>query len=437
MLLMKGAGQGGMIELTFQFLLLAVLFVASAFFSGSETALFSLSRLDLRRIRRERNPQSDTLHELLDQPRRLIISVLCGNQVVNVAATAVLTAVLVKLYGVERAALISTVVMVPLLLLFGEATPKTIAISNPVRVSTRIVARPMHFWVHLIAPVTSLVRKVSDRITTRIVGEETAPDNILQVDEFRSLLDEGVVSGDLSATERALIHNLLQAGSTEIIEVMVPRTRVNWIDGDSSMAEIREAFMRFRHQRVPVYRKHRDNVIGLLCAEDMLQTLLEDVEPDSLKLDDLLQPVAMVPSTKKVDEMFDYFHNNDLEAVIVINEFGGVDGLLTINDVLTCIFGQLPSDIEQSPVSYDPETDSYDLPGDMKLIDVNQLTNLALQDSRMTTIGGLILRHLDRLPVAGDLVPVNGITMEVLQMDGNRVASARLHRSKDVERNAS
>jgi CBS domain containing-hemolysin-like protein len=426
-----------MIELILQFFLLAVLFVASAFFSGSETALFSLSRLDLRRIRRERNPQSDTLHELLDQPRRLIISVLCGNQAVNVAATAVLTAALVTIYGVEKAAWISTVVMVPLLLLFSEATPKTIAISNPIRVSTKIVARPMHFWVHLIAPVASIVRRVSDRITTRIVGEETAPDNILQVDEFRSLLDEGVVSGDLTATERALIHNLLQAGSTEIIEVMVPRTRVNWINGDASMTEIREAFMRFRHQRVPVYRKHRDNVIGFLCAEDMLQTLLEDIDPDSLKLEDLLRPVPMVPSTKKVDEMFDYFQTHDLQAVIVLNEFGGVDGLLTINDVLTCIFGQPPTDIEQSPVDYDPASDTYELPGDMKLIDVNQLTNLALQDTRMTTIGGLILRQLDRLPVAGDLVSINGIQMEVLEMDGYRVAKARLHRNPEKGRSAS
>jgi CBS domain containing-hemolysin-like protein len=405
----------------------------SAFFSGSETALFSLSRLDLRRIRRERNPQADTLHELLDQPRRLIISVLCGNQVVNVAATAVLTATLVTLYGVERAAWISTVVMVPLLLLLGEATPKTIAISNPVRVSTKIVARPMHFWVNLIEPVTSLVRLVSDRITTRIVGEETAPDNILQVDEFRSLLDEGVVTGDLTATESALIHNLLQAGTTEIIEVMVPRTRVNWIDGDSSIAEIVEAFMRFRHKRVPVYRKHRDNVIGFLCAEDMLQTLLEDIQPGTLTLEDLLRPVPMVPGTKKVDEMFDYFQSHDLQAVIVLNEFGGVDGLLTINDVLTCIFGQLPTDIEQTQVTHDADSDTFELPGDMKLIDVNRLTNLDLQDSRMTTIGGLILRQVDRLPVPGDKVSMNGIWMEVLEMEGNRVARARLSRKTESE----
>ncbi len=418
-------------ELVFQFILLLVLFIASAFFSGSETALFSLSRLDLRQLRRERNPFADKLHALLDQPRRLIISILCGNQVVNVAATANLTGILVALYGAESAAWISTVVMVPLLLLIGEATPKTIAISNPVRISTRVVARPMYFWVNLIAPLASVIRLVSDRITTRLVGEERSSDNILQVDEFRSLLDEGVISGELTATERALIHNLLQAGSAEIIEVMVPRERMCWIDGDLPMNEIIDRFLSFRHRRIPVFRNQRDNVLGFLCAEDVMKALLEEVDTTTLRLDELLRPAAMVPGTKKVDEMFDYFQSRDLQAVIVLNEFGGVDGLLTMNDVLTCIFGRTQAETAAQQAACGPGSDSYDLPGDMKLIDLNRLTNFGLEDSRMTTIGGLLLRRLDRLPAVGDKVVINGLQLEVLEMEGNRVALARVGRRKD------
>ena len=142
-----------------------VLFVASAFFSGSETALFSLSRMDLRKLRRDRSPLAETVHALLDQPRRLIISVLCGNTLVNIAATANMTGILIAIYGVEAAAWISTFVMVPLLLLFGEATPKTIAVSDPIRVSTNIVARPMSVWVAFVSPMSRLVRRVSDRIS--------------------------------------------------------------------------------------------------------------------------------------------------------------------------------------------------------------------------------------------------------------------------------
>lgn len=419
-------------ELVFQFALLIALFIASAFFSGSETALFSLSRLDLRKLRRERNPFAEKLHALLDQPRRLIISILCGNQVVNVAATANLTGILVALYGAENAAWVSTIVMVPLLLLIGEATPKTIAISNPVRVSTRIVVRPMHFWVHLITPLTSVIRVVSDRITTRFVGEERSSDNILQVDEFRSLVDEGVVRGELTATERALIHNLLEAGSAEIIEVMVPRTRVSWIDADLPMNEIIDRFLTIRHRRVPVYRDQRDNVLGFLCAEDVTNVLLEDADTTTLELQGLLRPAAMVPGTKKIDEMFDYFQSKNLQAVLVLNEFGGVDGMLTINDVLTCIFGRTQAETATQQSAYDADRESFELPGDMKLIDVNRLTNFGLEDPRMTTIGGLLLRQLDRLPAVGDQVSLDGFQLEVLEMEGNRVSRTRVSRHAET-----
>ena len=163
-----------------------LLLCGSAFFSGSETALFSLSRMDLQKLRRERNRHSETLHALLDQPRRLIISILCGNELINIAAAANMTGILVTLYGDGKIELINALVMVPLLLLFGEVTPKTIAVSNPVRISTGVVATPMSFWVRFVAPLRWVIRAVADRSTTLIVGEETTADNILQIDEFRS-----------------------------------------------------------------------------------------------------------------------------------------------------------------------------------------------------------------------------------------------------------
>ena len=148
-----------------------LLLVGSAFFSGSETALFSLSRLDLQKLRTERNRHSETIHALLDQPRRLIISILCGNELINIAAAANMTGILVKLYGAELAGMISTLIMVPLLLLFGEVTPKTIAVSNPVRISTGVVAAPLSVWVKIITPLRWAIRGIADRITTLIVGE--------------------------------------------------------------------------------------------------------------------------------------------------------------------------------------------------------------------------------------------------------------------------
>ncbi len=413
-----------MVRLALQLLL----FIASAFFSGSETALFALSRLDMQKLRRERNPHADSLHALLDQPRRLIISILSGNEVVNIAATANMTGILVTLYGDERAGVVATLVMVPLLLLFGEVTPKTIAVSNPVRISTNVVAVPMNLWVRLVSPLRWLIRGVADRITTYIVGAEKAAENILQLDEFRSLVEEVAKEGDLNATERALIYNLLEAGDTEIVEIMTPRTRTRFLDANAPVDELVEQFKRYRHSRVPVFRTHRDNLIGFVHAEDVVRLTFKHDDLSRLTVDDIVRPPVVVPLTKKVDEMFDFFQEKNARAAVVLNEFGGVDGFLTMADVINFIFGHTAGDVTGQEYYQERDENVYEVDGDMKLTDFNNLTNFGIEDPRMTTIGGVAFRHLDRLPRVGDTVNVEGIRLTVLEMDSHRIAKVRVAR---------
>jgi CBS domain containing-hemolysin-like protein len=411
----------------------ALLLCGSAFFSGSETALFSLSRLDLQKLRRERNRHTETLHELLDQPRRLIISILCGNELVNIAAAANMTGILVVLYGVERAVWVSVLVMVPLLLLFGEVTPKTISVSNPVRVSTGLVATPMSLWVRLVAPLVWVIRSIADRITTLIVGEEKAAENILQLDEFRTLVEEVAREGELNATERALIYNLLEAGDTEVVEIMTPRTRTAFLNESMTVPEMVEGFRNYRHPRVPVFREHRDNLVGFVHAEDILRLVLDETDLTTLGLDDFMHSPVVVPLTKKVDEMFDFFTANNARAAAVLNEFGGVEGFVTMKDVLTFIFGQISGDVEGQELYHERDEDSYEVDGDMKLTDFNNLSNFGIEDPRMTTVGGVAFRHLDRLPRVGDSISIEDISITVLEMDEHRIARACVSRGSRGE----
>lgn len=414
----------------------ALLLFGSAFFSGSETALFSLSRLDLQRLRRERNRHTETLHALLDQPRRLIISILCGNELVNIAAAANMTGMLVTLYGVERAGWISVLVMVPLLLLFGEVTPKTISVSNPVRVSTGVVASPMSVWVRLVAPLVWVIRGIADRITTLIVGEEKAADNILHLDEFRTLVEEVAKDGQLNATERALIYNLLEAGDTEVVEIMTPRTRTAFLNAEMTVPEMVDLFRSYRHPRVPVFRAHRDNLVGFVHAEDILRLVLDDTDLSTLVPDDIMHTPVVVPLTKKVDEMFDFFTNNNARAAAVLNEFGGVEGFVTMKDVLTFIFGQISGDVDGQELYHERDEDSYEVDGDMKLTDFNNLSNFGIDDPRMTTIGGVAFRHLDRLPRVGDSISIEDTIITILEMDEHRIARVRVNRGGKVEETA-
>lgn len=405
-----------------------LLLFGSAFFSGSETALFSLSRLDLQELRRRRHRHIDTLQALLDQPRRLIISVLCGNQLINVAAVANMTGILMVLYGEERAGLINILIMVPLLLLFGEVTPKTVAMSNPVRVSAGLVAAPMGVWVRLVTPLRVVLRLVSDRVTTWIVGREMAPANILQIDEFRSLVDQVADEGELQATERTLIYHLLDAGTTEIVEIMTPRTRMAFIDGDQPIAEILEQFKALRHSRVPVFRGQRDKLLGFMQLEDVLPLVLDKPDLANLRIEDLLHPLVVAPPTKRVDEMFDFFQTHRTRAALVIDEFGGVEGIITMRDVLIFIFGHLSGEAKGQAMYLERDENLYEVPGDMKLTDFNDLTNFGIWDPRMTTIAGVAFRHLDRLPQQGDQVRVEDCEIQVLELDGHRIARVRVSR---------
>jgi CBS domain containing-hemolysin-like protein len=413
------------------------LLCGSAFFSGTETALFSLSRLDLQQLRRQRHPQAETLHALLYEPRRLIVSILCGNEIVNIAAVANMTGILVALYGEARAGWLAVLLMLPVLLLVGEVTPKSIAVSDPRRISADVVARPLSLWVRMVAPLRWIIRSVSDRVATWLVGPQRSPEHLLQIDEFQSLVEDLAEEGRLTASARVLINNLLAAGTTEIVTIMTPRSSTAFIDAALGLPAALGRFEELRHWRVPVYREHRDKLIGFLYAEDVLRLHLDRSDLESARLEEVLRPPTVVPLTKKVDEMFDFFLRNDARAAAVLNEFGGVAGFITMNDVLRFIFGPLTARAEVETPVRQTAPDVYEAPGDTKLAELNRVTNFGIWDPRMTTIGGVAFRHIDRLPQVGDEVLVEGLTITVLEMDAHRIARVRVARGATPESAAS
>lgn len=409
-----------------------MLLCASAFFSSSEVALFSLSKMDLNDLRRTKNPQAANLYRLRDQPRRLIISILCGNELVNIAAAANMAAILLSLVGETQAGLINILIMVPMLLLFGEVTPKTIAILDPVRISTKIIAAPMSFWVTLISPVRWLVRLVADRLTTLLVGEETSSENILMADEIRLLARELTEKGELRLEEKALVDRFLEAGATEVEAVMVPRTRMAFISSDTTVAKASERIRASRQTRTPVYHGHRDNLLGFIHTEDLMTLSVSGADLERLTLEEMLHPAVMVPPTKRLDEMLEYFRDHSASAAMVLSEFGGVEGMVTLQGLLDFIFRPVSSSTAPSGIYEDPETGMLDVPGELTLTEFNDLTNFGVSDPRMTTVGGLVYKHLDRLPAVGDSITVDGIGFEVLEMDEHRIARLRAGRGLEL-----
>ncbi|MBF0379556.1 MAG: HlyC/CorC family transporter [Magnetococcales bacterium] len=414
-------------EVLFRIILQILLLVASAFFSGSETALFSLSRMDLQKLRNSRNPQSDQIHELLDEPRRLIISILCGNELVNIASTANMAALMIILVGDGDAGWLNIVIMVPLLLLVGEVTPKTFAVTYPIKFSAKLSARLLPKWITLITPLREIVRFLADRITTMVVGKEVEEENILQPDEFRTLLAEGEETGIIDATERVLIDNMLEAAETEIDHIMTPRTRIAFLDADMPLVDLIAEFKRIQHPRVPIVRGNRDNILGFLHSEDVLRYIRKGEDFTTLHIDDILRPAHFVPLTKKVDEMFEYFRHHNTRVAILLGEFGGVHGMVTMKDVLTFLFGEISGTIRGQELYEEEDENLYTVPADMRIADFNNLTNFDIEDAMMTTVGGVAFRLFDRLPRVGDITNNdNGIRFTVLAMDGLRIKTLRV-----------
>ena len=403
------------------FIMMFLLF-GSSFFSGSETALFSLSRLDLQNLRHQKDPSSETLHALLDQPRRLIISLLCGNELVNIAAAVNMAGILTILYAnPDKVFWINIFVMVPLLLLIGEITPKTIAVSQPVWFS-RGISRPLTSWVKLITPLRTIIRSIADRVTTLFVGDAKARENILHVDEFRSLVEDVAEEGVLDATERALISNLLEAGDTEVVEIMTPRTQTLFMNIETPVSQAITEFKQHRHARIPVYEGQRDNLVGFLHAERMVNLVLDNDDLSKLHLKDIIHPTVVVPLTKKVDEMFEFFQKHNVRAAVILNEFGGMEGFITMSDVLTFIFGPLTGAVPGEELYQEHDDNCYVVSGDMRLNDFNKLTNFGIEDPRMTTIAGFVFRLLDRLPHQGEKIQWEAFSFTVMAMEGHRIS---------------
>ncbi|MES9930108.1 MAG: CNNM domain-containing protein, partial [Candidatus Thiodiazotropha sp. 6PDIVS] len=311
-------------ELVLRICLQVVLLGFSAVFSGSETALFSLSRIDLQKLRHSRDKHSENIHAMLDEPRRLIISILCGNELVNIASAANMAAILLLFVAEQDVGWVNIIIMVPLLLLIGEVTPKTIAVSFPVKFATRLTARILPRWIVLITPLREVVRQVADRITTLVVGEAISRENILQADELRTILEESEESGVIEATERVLIDNVIEASETDISRIMTPGPRIRFLDADLPVQELIEKFREYQHPRIPLYHGHWDNVIGFIHSEDILRLIQGGGDLEQVTLEMIIKPAHFVPPTKKVDEMFDYFQAHNTRIAIVLGEYGEV-----------------------------------------------------------------------------------------------------------------
>jgi magnesium and cobalt exporter, CNNM family len=324
-----------------ELVLFVILMALSVFFSSSETSLFSLSRTQLDQMRRDGNPRVQLIEHLLSEPRRLIVTILIGNEFVNVAASALSAAIVIELLGAENK-LVNLFIMVPILLLVGEITPKTLAIRNNA-VFASFLSRPIELFAYLIAPVRRSVRSLADRVTTLIVGSERSRSNIVTEDMVRTLAKEAVGEGVLDPVEAQYINRIFDLGNKTVAEVMTPRAGIFFLPADMPLPKMVQQLHRTRHTKVPVYDGNLDNILGILYARDLLGLDPAAITAQPGRLQRLLREPLHVPDSDPAADLFHLFRRRRLSTALAVDANGTVTGLITMEDLLECIFGDLPS----------------------------------------------------------------------------------------------
>ncbi len=387
------------------------------FAAVAETTLSVINRARLKEMLERGVPRSEAVHSLMEDPRRSLAAILLLGDLGLVGATATGVALLL---GLPASWLRVALAVIGLAVLFGtQAVAKMVANHNSEKMGA-LVAGPIDGLVTLLSPLLKVVDLLG-----RSFGGRGSDRLAMREEELQLLLDVGPGDGIIEADEKEMIASIFEMGETTVREVMVPRIDIVAIEADTSLREALDVIIACGHSRIPVYEKTIDNVVGLLYAKDLLQCL-GDGQPDR-PLREFLRPAYFIPESKRVDELLRELQQRRVHMAIVVDEYGGVAGLVTIEDLLEEIVGEIQDEYDfEEPVSQRLSDHEVIFDARVDLDDVNREMDLELPTNESDTLGGLIYARLGRLPAKGDVVQLDGVRISVLSMMGRRIGRVKV-----------
>jgi Mg2+/Co2+ transporter CorB len=403
-----------------------VCLVLSAFFSASETALTASSRARMHALERAGDRRAARVNLLMDARDRLIGSILIGNNVVNTAAASLTTGVLLTLFG-DVGIAYATVVVSVVVIIFAEVTPKTISINAPDQVALR-VARPIHWIVHLFRPLTIALDWIVRRIL-RLFGTFAPRDELLTGhEEIRGQVDLLHREGAVEKGERDMLGGLLDLRELEVSDVMVHRTKMRTINVSLPPEDVVREVLASPYTRMPIWRDEPDNIVGLLHAKDLLRAL-DAAGGDAAKLDidELASEPWFVPDTTAAQDQLKAFLKRKTHFALVVDEYGEVQGLVTLEDILEEIVGDIKDEHDTGYSGIRRQRDgSVNVDGSVPIRDLNRVMDWQLPDDEATTIAGLVIHEARAIPEPGQAFTFYGFRFQVLRKQRNRITALRI-----------
>jgi CBS domain containing-hemolysin-like protein len=398
-----------------------VLLGLSAFFSASEIAIFSLERNRLTALLSSDDPRAKTLGRLREDPHRLLVTILVGNNVVNIAMASIATVVLTRLLGPGPGVAASTLGMSFLVLVVGEITPKSYGVANPESLSLRVAGTIARLQV-LLYPVVLVFDVLSRGINRLTGGGRDIEKPYVTREEIEALLETGEELGDIDETEREMVQGVFDLGDTRAKEVMVPRVNVVGVEASTPLSEVLAVCADNRLTRVPVYEGTLDHVVGIADIRDVERGVRE-----GLSLRDVVTEALQVPDTIEIDDLLAEMQADRIPMAMVRDEFGELEGLLTVEDILEEIVGEIFEVGEERLIR--PTADGLVVKGEATVAEVNDVLGTDLPKAGdFETVAGLINNDLGRLGEVDDVVEVDGVSLVVEAVDGTRIRRVRVRR---------
>ena len=401
-----------------QLAVLAVLLVLSAFFSSAETALTTISAVKIRAMVEE-NPKGRvlTLQKILDNKSKLISAVLIGNNIVNISASSLMTALVIRIWG-NAAVGIGTGVLTLFVLIFGEIVPKTWAMCNNEKLSLSY-AKVIYFLMNILTPVIFIVDKISG-FFLGLMHIDPSSRSAMTETELKTYVDVSHEDGVIEQEEKKLIYNVFEFGDSVAKDIMIPRISMTTVDVSASYDELLGIFSESMYTRIPVYEDEIDNIIGFVNVKDFL--LVKD--KNSFQIRDIMREGYYTYEYKATADLLLEMRRITCNVALVLNEYGATVGMITIEDLLEEIVGEIRDEYDEDEAEllkqlYDSK---YEVGGSMKLSDINDALNTTFESEDYDSIGGIMIELLDRFPTEGEeVITEDGLSLTATKVDNNRI----------------
>lgn len=406
-----------------QIIVLIILLVLSGFFSMSETALMALSKIRIRHMVEEGVKGAKLVEKLTEDPNKLLGAILIGNNIVNILASSLATTLFVSLVGPSGVG-VATAVMTVLVLIFGEITPKSIAKQKSEEVSLK-VSKPINIIVKILKPFIGIFSFISSLFIRLLGGDPKATEPFITEEELRTMVGVSEEEGVLEDVEKEMIFNVFDFADSQAKDVMVQRVDIVAVDTEATYEEVLEVIKTEQFSRIPVYNQTIDDIVGVLYVKDLI---IAGQNKEGFKVSDYMREPYYTFEFKKIKELFNEMKKTRNHLSVVLDEYGGTVGIVTIEDLIEEVFG----DIEDEYDDYDKEIevvkeDEYIVDGSAKLDDISELIGVNMESEEFDSVGGLIIGELGRFPDNKEEVTLNKIRFVVEEVDKNRIKKVRIY----------